>query len=243
MTFARNKSLKKSNAKPLLPPFPSKAMNFFSSAPFSLSLPKSLPLSDSQLGYNPINSRLEMIETNLRRVANQHEALMPLIGMKEQLSAVQKAELQLKGYQIRINENQRKLKNLTGELKNVHLNYENSFEKIVGQRKEKSTEGQILEKTLKGTNNLINALQSNLKDVESTVLNFQRVTDSKFKELEINVQKKVETRVDKNLEDIKKIMGEFENYIQNNFKERLKVLGELYPNQVLFFLLIFVLFI
>ena len=48
--------------------------------------------SQSLVVNSNINSRLDLIESNLNRVCNQHDALMPLLNLLELLPSLQKNE-------------------------------------------------------------------------------------------------------------------------------------------------------
>lgn len=182
--------------------------------------------------YDPIMSRFEMIETNLNRVINQHEALLPLVNSKPDLQSLTKHEFAISVLKAKLQEDEKNFKNLEVDLQNFQQNIEKSFEKISSMRKEKPLEVQNLEKGMKGTNNLINSLQSNLKDVESTVLNFQRLSDSKFKDLSQSIVTKVDSKTQRNQEDVKKIITEFENYIKKSLKNKMEILNEIFPQPV-----------
>jgi len=181
---------------------------------------------------DPIMSRFEMIETNLNRVINQHEALLPLINSQPDLQSLAKHEFALNIFKAKLQEDEKTFKTLESDLQNFQQNIEGSFAKIATLRNEKPIEIQNLEKGMKGTNNLINSLQSNLKDVESTVLNFQRLSDSKFKDLSQSIITKVDTRTQRNQEDVKKIISEFENYIKNTLKNKIEILNDIFPHPV-----------
>lgn len=181
---------------------------------------------------DPILSRFDMIETNLTRVINQHEALLPLLNTQTDLKMLEKQETTISKLKAKLEEDDKALKSLEFELQNFQLNIENNLAKIASTRNEKSIEVLNLEKGMKGTNNLINGLQSNLKDVESTVLNFQRLSDSKFKDLYQNIVTKVDTKTFRNQEDVKKIIKEFENHISNSLKTKMEILNDMFPQAV-----------
>lgn len=190
------------------------------------------PLPNPFPKQDPIQSRFEIIETNLSRVLNQHEALLPLIGSPPDISALNRQEFAINILKAKLQEEEKNLNNLETELKNFQNSVENTITNAAATRSEKSVEIVNLEKGVKGTNNLINGFQSNLKDVESTVLNFQRLIDSNFKELSQKIFEKVEGKTQGNEEDVKKIIVDFENYIKKTLKNKIDSLTEDMPSQV-----------
>jgi hypothetical protein len=171
--------------------------------------------------YNePLMNRLEILESNLNRVCNQHDALMPLLNMNNLMPSLTKTETTLKTLQKKIAENEDKLQKAESALKD-HQNYvETSLARLNNSKTNHGNqEYQQLDKTIKNTNNHLNALQSNLKDVESTVLNLQKLTDAKFKDEFININKGVEVKLDRNKNDVQSILAEFKNNIQLTLKK------------------------
>ena len=65
------------------------ANNFFDSSKLSSNINNG-NLHNDQItnSSDPIIHRLDHIETNLNKVCNQHDALMPLLMMKEQLPLI-----------------------------------------------------------------------------------------------------------------------------------------------------------
>ncbi len=182
---------------------------------------------------DPILARFEMIETNLNRVINQHEALLPLLNSQTDLQTLNKHEFTVNILKTKLKEDEKSFKTLEFDLKDYQMNFDINLTKVVETRNEKSVEIQNLEKGMKGTNNMINGLQSNLKDVESTVLNFQRLSDAKFKDLSQSVIAKVDTRTQRNQDDAKKIITEFENYIKKSLCKKMEILNEIFPHPVI----------
>lgn len=182
---------------------------------------------------DPILSRLDMVENNLTRVLNQHEALLPLVTSPPDLHILNKHEFAISILRAKLQEEEKKLKNFDENLKTFQSSIEGTLSKVAASKNDKSVEVQNLEKAMKGTNNMINGLQSNLKDVESTVLNFQRLTDSSFKEISQEMILKVDSKTQRNQEDVKKIISEFENYIKRTLKGKMETLGDL-PTNVYF---------
>lgn len=226
MSFARSKSAKK-NEKEIR--FSNNNFNSSNVQPNFLNN-FNQRLSQARQSKDKVSNKLEIIEFNINRVINQHEALLPLIDVKNQLLSLEKIEKQLNTYIERTNANKLRIKNLTNEL-SKDGDSQGVLEKF--RRKEKNLDFLNLERNVKGTANLVNILQNNLKDVESTISNVQRNNENKLKDLYNEVNKEVEGRSDKNLEEIKKIMNEFENYIQMSLREKSKVLKELYPENVM----------
>ena len=226
MSFARSKSAKK-NEKEIR--FSNNNFNSSNVQPNFLNN-FNQRLSQARQSKDKVSNKLEIIEFNINRVINQHEALLPLIDVKNQLLSLEKIEKQLNTYIERTNANKLRIKNLTNEI-SKDGDSQGVLEKF--RRKEKNLDFLNLERNVKGTANLVNILQNNLKDVESTISNVQRNNENKLKDLYNEVNKEVEGRSDKNLEEIKKIMNEFENYIQMSLREKSKVLKELYPENVM----------
>lgn len=225
MSFARSKSAKK-NEKEIR--FSSNNFNSLSPQPNFLNN-FNQRLSQARQSKDQVSSKLEMIEFNIKRVMSQHEALLPLIDVKNQLLSLEKAEKQLNTYIERANNNKFSIKNLSNEL-SKDGNGQGVLDKF--RKKEKNLDFVNLERNVKGAANLVNILQNNLKEVESTISNIQRNNENKLKDLYNEVNKEVEGRSDKNLEEIKRIMNEFESYIQVSLKEKSKVLKELYMENV-----------
>ena len=199
---------------------------------FESNIKRSTYSSQNNPPLDPILSRFDMIETNLNRVMNQHEALLPLLNSQSDLQTLNKHEFAINILKAKLQEDEKAFKTLELDLQNFQSNIDNNYTRIASTRHEKNLETQNLERGVKGTNNMINGLQSNLKDVESTVLNFQRLSDAKFKDLSQSIITKVDTRTQRNQEDVKKIISDFENYIKKSLSSKMQLLNEIFPQPV-----------
>lgn len=90
-----------------------------------------------------------------------------------------------------------------------------------------------MDKQIKITNNHLNALHSNLKDVENTVVNLQTLLDRKFGEETNTMKTAVENKLKKNKKEIQNVLKETENRINDSFKNYDEQLKKLNLNSVI----------
>lgn len=176
---------------------------------------------------DPIVHRLDFVETNLNKICSQHDALMPLLVLKDQAPAISKNEHTIKNLQKRFNENEEKIKSISQKFKEFQKSFEVDLRKIYAKKQEKSLEVPNLDKTLKGFSNHINTLQTNLKEIEGKVLNLQKNTENKLKEENNNVNKEIDKMLDANKNEIQNMLAEFKNKIELALKKELEIYKEL----------------
>ena len=183
---------------------------------------KQSPINPEQVttSSDPIVHRLDLIETNLNKICSQHDALMPLLIMKEQLPLMNKTETTIKNFQKKIMENEDKLKTVEKNYKNIQRNFNNDIQLICARKQEKFLEVPNIDKTLKGLSNHINNLQTNLKDIESKVLNLQKITENKMNDEEVTLNRDVDKMIDGNKNEIQNMIAEFKNKIELSLKKQ-----------------------
>jgi len=196
--------------------------NYFDSLKQSPSNPEQITTSS-----DPIIHRLDLIETNLNKVCSQHDALMPLLIMKEQLPLINKTENTIKGLQKKINDNEEKLQNIDKNYKAIQKSFNYDIQKILTQKQEKFFEVPKIDNALKGLSGHINNLQTNLKDIETKVLNLQKITENKMKDEEVNLNRDVDKMLEGNKNDIQNLIAEFKNRIELSLKKQEEVYKEL----------------
>jgi len=163
--------------------------------------------------------RLERIENNLAKICNQNEVLMPLLNMTSSLPIFSKTEKDVKELQKKIAENERSLLYFEEGLDRYKEYFEDSKYKFEVLSEEKVIDNQQLERQIKITNNHLNALHSNLKDVENTVVNLQTLLDKKFNEETKAIKETVESKLKKSKKEIQSSLKESETRINQFFKE------------------------
>lgn len=176
---------------------------------------------------DPIVHRLDYVETNLNKICSQHDALMPLLVLKDQTPAISKNENIIRNLQKKSNENEEKIKSISQKFKEFQRSFETDLRKIYAKKQEKSLEVPNLDKTLKGFSNHINTLQTNLKEIEGKVLNLQRNTENKLKEENNNMNKEIDKMLEVNKNEIQNMLAEFKNKIELALKKELEVYKEL----------------
>ena len=193
----------------------------------SLSQSRSFAIKNSQNKSNiclseiqePPSIRLERIESNLAKICDQNEMLMPLLNMASSLPIFSKTENEIKEFQKKLTENEKSLNYFEEGFDKYKEYFEDSKYRLEILSEEKVIDNQQLEKQIKITNNHLNALHSNLKDVENTVINLQNLLDKKFIEETKNMKETVENKLKKNKREIQTGLKESENRINLIFKD------------------------
>ena len=196
------------------PPF------LFDSLKFSPTHPQIPQATNSS---DPMIHRFDQIESSLNKVCNQHDALMPLFLLKDQLPLLHKTENTIKLLQKRLFENEEKFKGIDGGYKRFQKEFDGDLQKVFNKKQERYTEAPNLDKTLKGISNHINTLQTNLKDIEGKVLNLQKITENKMKDETMNMNKDVDKLLDTNKNEIQNVIAEFKNRIELSLKKQEEV--------------------
>ena len=163
--------------------------------------------------------RIEKIESNLAKICSQNEVLMPLLNMTSSLPIFSKTENEIKEFQKKMNENEKALYYFEEGFEKYKEYFEEHKYKIEMLSEEKFIDDQQIEKQIKTTNNHLNALHSNLKDVENTVINLQNLLDKKFTEETKVLKETVENKLKKNKREIQSTLKESESRINTIFKE------------------------
>lgn len=164
-------------------------------------------------------ARLEKIETSLGRICGQNEVLMPLLDMTSYLPTFTRTSADIKEIQKRLSENDKTLSYFEDGLEKYKEYFEDSKYRLEVMSDEKVIDNQQLEKQIKITNNHLNALHSNLKDVENTVVNLQTLLDKKFHEETKSIKETVESKLRKSKRDIQTAIKDSEGRIKEIFKE------------------------
>ncbi|KRX07190.1 hypothetical protein PPERSA_00347 [Pseudocohnilembus persalinus] len=151
-----------------------------------------------------LNYQLELIEGNLSRVCNQHDALMPLLQILEAMPQISKNEQEIKNIKNNQKALEQKLKNL---------------ESMVNQNSNQHVFGTI-ERNFKQQNSTIASIKASIKEIEQNQMHNQKVLDAKSKEEAQHVQRNVDAKIDKNKRDVQNILAEFKNSIQIELKKQ-----------------------
>lgn len=173
----------------------------------------------SEIQQDPPSIRIEKIENNLSNICNQNEILMPLLKMTSSLPIYSKTETDLKEIKKKLIENEKSCNYFEEGFEKYKEYFEDSKYKLDTILEEKVVDQTQLEKQIKTTNNHLNALHSNLKDVENTVVNLQTLLDKKFNEETKTITETMESKLKKNKKEIETSLKESENRISQIFKE------------------------
>ena len=163
-----------------------------------------------------IATRLEVIEANLSRISQQQDALLPLMNMIDLSSIVAKNEGLMKSLHKKSSETDEKLGKLEQGLKIFQMNTENSISKISAQKPQ--IDLSLFEKNFKSIINQINDQGGALRNLETNIINFEKVIDTRFKDENTANQKLIETRLEKHKQDINMALNEFRTSNQNSLK-------------------------
>lgn len=166
----------------------------------------------------PPAARLEKIENNLSKLISQNDILLPLLNMTSSISIFAKNNNEIKDFQKKLADHEKNIGYFEEGFAKCKEYLEEAKYNLDTLLDEKLIDTEQLEKQLKLTNNHLNALHSNLKDVENTVVNLQNIMDKKFHEHTKNIKDTVETKMKKKKKDIQQYLKESENRINDIFK-------------------------
>ena len=218
MSFAPNKNSRYLNSS--LDKRSNTAMSLTQSRTFLSKNPQNRSnLGLIEIAPEPPLVRLDRIESNLTKICNQNEILLPLLNMTSSLPIFSKTESDLKEMQKKIVENERSLMYFEEGLEKYKEYFEDSKYRMEMISEEKAVDELQIERQIKITNNHLNALHSNLKDVENTVHNLQTLLDKKFNEETKVIKESVETKLKKSKKEIQNTLKESEIRINQVFKE------------------------
>lgn len=175
-------------------------------------------------GFNESNQeppgvRLEKIEMNLSKLGNKNDVLLPLLNMTTSLPIFSKNENEIKEFQKKLAEHEKILSYFDEGFEKYKEYFVEAKYNLDLLLDEKFVDNEQLEKQLKLTNNHLNALHSNLKDVEITVLNLQNLLDKKFNEETKMIKETAESKLKKSKKDIQTAIKDSEARINQVFKE------------------------
>ncbi|EAR91016.2 hypothetical protein TTHERM_00146220 (macronuclear) [Tetrahymena thermophila SB210] len=177
-----------------------------------------MPSNQNNLNIG-LQNRLEVIESHLNRVCNQHDALMPLLSLLETVPKINNNEQAMKQMQKKISDLETKLEKLE-----QNCNSKNNPHVFVQ-----------IDRNFKNTSQLITQMKSEMKDIQTQLQNNTKQNSSQLREESQNLVRSVEVRIDKNKKDIQNLLAEFKNSIslsikrQEDFQHTFKGSGE--PNE------------
>lgn len=169
------------------------------------------------INESPAN-RIEKIENNLSKLCNQNDILLPLLNMTSSISIFSKNNNEIKDFQKKLTDHEKNISYFEDGFGKYKEYLEEAKYNLDTLLDEKVIDTEQLEKQLKLTNNHLNALHSNLKDVENTVINLQNILDKKFHEQTKNIKETAESKMKKKKKDLQQYLKESENRINDIFK-------------------------
>ncbi|EGR28822.1 hypothetical protein IMG5_168580 [Ichthyophthirius multifiliis] len=149
-----------------------------------------------------LQNRLDIIEGNLNRVCNQHDALMPLLGLLETVPKINSIEQNIKTVQKKSVEFDSKLEKLEAQI-NISKNQQTFVQ---------------IERNFKSTSQSISQIKTDLKDMQQALNNNQKIAEVKIKEDAQNIYRNVDVKIAKNRKDIQNLLAEFKNQISLQLK-------------------------
>ncbi|KAL4460022.1 hypothetical protein ABPG74_003548 [Tetrahymena malaccensis] len=162
-----------------------------------------MPSNQNNLNIG-LQNRLEVIESHLNRVCNQHDALMPLLSLLETVPKINNNEQAMKQMQKKISDLETKLEKLE-----QNCNSKNNPHVFVQ-----------IDRNFKNTSQLITQMKSEMKDIQTQLQNNTKQNSSQLREESQNLVRSVEVRIDKNKKDIQNLLAEFKNSISLSIKRQ-----------------------
>ncbi|KAL4496036.1 hypothetical protein ABPG72_015458 [Tetrahymena utriculariae] len=156
----------------------------------------------NQLDAN-LERRLEIIETSLNRVCNQHDALMPLLQLLETVPSLQRSEQQVKNLSKKYSDVEKRLKEIESSEKK-DSQYQHIFSNI--------------DRNFKNTANQISQLKKEISTLENNIQQIQSIPEAKLKEDTLHLYRQVDAKLDRNMRDVKSLLADFKNQVQLNMK-------------------------
>jgi hypothetical protein len=212
MSFAPPKS--KRNKSPGSPRTQEKRSGFLESPSYSIPQPRNRGNLDPELA-----TRLEILESNLSRVSNQQDALLPLMQMLDLATTVNKTENLMKTLHKKCAETDDKIVKLEQVFKGYQSSIDASISKITSQKQQPNIDTSIIEKSMKGVVNQVNEQADSIKSLENNVINFQKTIDSRFREEFGGNQKNIENKLEKIRTEITNIVNEIKNTSSTSLKK------------------------
>jgi chromosome segregation ATPase len=202
-------------------------------APYSIQQKSRITVT----GEVDVNTRLEMLESNLARVTNQQDSLLPLMNMLEIAPNVAKNDNLVKNLHKKSQETEDKITKMEQALKNFQFALDQNVTRLQNQAKPQQFDAVLFERNLKNLGQQINEQKSALSSFDNRLSNHKTLLETKLQAENENNTTLLDQKFDKYSSDFNHAIGELKNNINDALKKFDEGLGVLYTK--VFFILLF----
>lgn len=193
-----------------------------------MTIPSSAQHKRYQSGDPDIIGRIEMIESNLSRISNQQDALLPLMNMLEVAPAMSRSENALKSLNKKGQDTEDRILRLENMVKNYQQNVENTIYRLNSAPKVIQTDTSMLEKALKDVTNQANRQGSSIKELESHIQHTQKSLETKSNDAITNSTRALEYKLERQRGEFNGALNDLSKNIDVTFKKFEDAVRELY---------------
>lgn len=198
---------------------------------YGLDAPHSIHQKSRMTAYSEldINTRVDMLESNLGRVTNQQDSLLPLMNMLEIAPNVAKNDNMVKNLHKKAQESDDKILRLELMLKNQQAAIDQSMTKIASHSKYPQFDPVVFERNMKQLGDQLNDQKKTLSNIQNKFANNQKVIEKRLQEEHDNNTKSIDAKVDKYSNEFNNAINEMRQAIESAFQkfdEGLKQLAE-----------------
>jgi len=211
MSFAPSKTKRKSS-----PDSPNRTQDKRSQMLESPSY--SFPMRSTANLTPDVASRLEVIESNLSRVSNQQDALLPLMNMVDVTQNLAKNETLMKNLHKKCAETDERTAKMEQLFKSYQSNIDATLTKIASQQNKPTFDSALFEKNIKGIVTQVNDQGTALKELDNNFSSYQKTMDARLKDEFGNNAKLLDNRLDKNKQDFTGSLNELKASTVNALK-------------------------
>jgi len=189
----------------------------------------SLPRNSKNITGNPeldLPQKLEILESNLTRVSQQQEALLPLMNMIDLAPSVQKNEGILKSLHKKQSETESQQSKLENMFRNYQTNVDSTLTKL-STRPVSNFDAGLFEKNLKSIGNQVTDQQAQFRELEDKFTKLEQGVGDKLHEELGMLYQKVENKLEKHRSETIAALKELKTGTNSNLKRFDEVLKDI----------------